>query len=440
MRKALLIPTAIAAALSIGSVTTAKAATEIQWWHAMGGKLGEKVDAIAKGFNASQKDYVVVPVYKGNYTETMTSAIAAFRAKKPPHIVQVFEVGTASMMSAKGAIYPVFELMAKSKLPFDQSTYLSAVTGYYSDSKGNMLSMPFNSSTPVLYYNKTAFKKAGLDPAKPPKTWPELEAFAKKLQAAGYKCGFTTGWQSWVQLENFSAWHNLPFSTRSNGFDGFDTTFTFNSPQHVRHIDQLAKWLKTKIFDYGGRRSDAAPKFYTQECAMYMNSSAAYAGIKANAKGFEFGVGQLPYWPDVKGAPQNSIIGGATLWVLRGHSDASYKGVAAFFNYLSSAKVQADWHQATGYLPITRAAYELTKSQGFYTRNPGTDVSILQMTGKPPTPNSKGLRLGNFVQIRDIINSELEAVWSGKKSAKEALDTAVQKGNALLRRFEASIK
>ncbi|EDP61946.1 extracellular solute-binding protein, family 1 [alpha proteobacterium BAL199] len=425
-----------AGALALTVAGQAYAQTEIQWWHAMGGKLGEKVEAIAAGFNERQKEYKVVPVYKGNYTETMTGAIAAFRAKKQPHIVQVFEVGTATMMAAKGAVYPVYQLMKDSGAQFDPSVYLPSVTGYYTDTAGNMLSMPFNSSTPVLYYNKTQFAKAGLDPNSPPKTWPELGEAAKKLQAAGVACGFTTGWQSWVQIENFSAWHNVPIGTKENGFAGLDTEFQINSPLHVRHIAQLAEWQKTKIFDYGGRRSDSAPKFYNQECAMYMNSSAALAGIKANAKDFEFGVGMLPYWPDVKGAPQNSIIGGATLWVLTGHKKAEYKGVADFFNYLSSAEVQADWHQFTGYLPITTAAYELTKQQGFYEANPGADVSIKQMTLNKPTPNSKGLRFGNFVQIRDIFNDELEAVWAGTKTAQEGLDTAVSRGNDLLRKFE----
>ncbi|MEZ5818084.1 MAG: sn-glycerol-3-phosphate ABC transporter substrate-binding protein UgpB [Hyphomicrobiaceae bacterium] len=418
----------------------ALAVTEIQWWHAMGGELGEKVNAIAKGFNDSQKDFKVVPIYKGNYSETMTGAIAAFRAKKPPHIVQVFEVGTASLMAAKGAIYPVYKLMADNKIPFNPKDYLATVTGYYADSSGNMLSMPFNSSTPVLYYNKDLFKKAGLDPQKPPVTWPELEAAAKKLLSSGVKCGFTTGWQSWVHIENMSAWHNVPIGTKSNGFDGLDTQLVFNQDPILHHIGKMAEWQKSKIFDYGGRRSDSAPKFYTQECAMYMNSSAAYAGIKANAKTFAFGVGKLPYWPDVKGAPQNSIIGGATLWVLNGQPAGDYKGVGEFFKYLSRAEVQADWHQATGYLPITYAAFEATKKAGFYDKNPGTDVAIKQMTGKEPTSNSRGLRFGNFVQIRDVINEELETVWAGKKTAKAALDEAVKRGNALLRKFEAANK
>ncbi|WP_305857676.1 sn-glycerol-3-phosphate ABC transporter substrate-binding protein UgpB [Balneatrix alpica] len=423
-------------ALLLGTslASTSFAATEIEWWHAMGGELGEKLTQIAENFNASQSDYVVKPVFKGNYTETMTAAIAAFRAKQQPHIVQVFEVGTATMMSAKGAVYPVFQLMQDAGENFDKAGYLSAVTGYYTDSDGNMLSMPFNSSTPVLYYNKEAFAKAGVEP---PKTWEEMQGVAEKLQAAGVTCGFTTGWQSWVQLENFSARHNIPFASEANGFTGVNTELAINSPLHVKHIAQLAEWQKTKVFDYGGRRSDSAPKFYNGECAMYMNSSAAYAGVKSNVK-FDFGVAQLPYWGEAINEPQNTIIGGASLWVLQGKPAEEYKGVAKFFSYLSSAEVQADWHQFSGYLPITQAAYELTQSQGFYANNPGTDVGIMQMTTKAPTENSKGLRLGNMVQIRDVINEELEEVWSGKKTAQEALDTAVSRGNELLRKFEKS--
>lgn len=427
----------LAAAALVTGASFAEAKTDIQWWHAMGGELGEKVVAIANEFNASQDEFTVTPVYKGTYAETMTAAIAAFRARQQPHIVQVFEVGTASMMAAKGAIYPVYQLMKDANEPFDPSKYLSAVVGYYTDTDGNMLSMPFNSSTPVMYYNKTAFQKAGLDPNSPPKTWPEVEAAARKIQASGAAtCGVTTGWPSWVQLETFSAWHNVPFASEANGFASLKTELQIDTPLHIAHIQALNDWQKDNVFKYGGRQSNAAPLFYSGECAMYTNSSASYAGVVANAKTFEFGVAQLPYWPDVAGAPQNSIIGGATLWVLQGKKAEEYKGVAKFFTHLSKAEVQAKWHQETGYLPITTAAYELTKEQGFYKTHPGTDTSILQMTNKAPTANSKGLRLGNFVQIRDVIEEELENIWGGKKTAEAGLKDAVKRSNDLLRQFE----
>jgi len=426
----------LAAVLVLGvSVTTAQAVTVINLWHAMGGPLGEKVNAIVSDFNNLQNKFQVTATYKGNYHDTMTAGIAAFRSKNPPHILQVFEVGTASMMAAKGAIKPVYEVMAESGQPWDPDAYLSTVRAYYATPEGKMLSMPFNSSTPVLYYNVDAFKKAGLDPDRPPKTWPEVAEYARKLVKAGYPAGFSTAWISWIHIENFSAWHNVPFGTKANGFGGLDTEFVYNSPLHVKHIQHLADWQKEKIFIYGGRLSLGNAKFSSGEVAMYTESSAGYAGFKKTCK-FEFRTSMLPYWPDVPGAPQNTIIGGASLWVMAGHSPEAYEGVATFFNYLSSPAVQADWHQFTGYLPITTDAYHLTKRQGFYKKNPGMETALKQMTLNKPTENSKGVRFGNFLQVRDINYRELEAIFAGKKTVKQGLDDAVEAGNKLLRKFE----
>ena len=432
----------IAAAVSLLSSSSAFAATEIAWWHAMGGELGQKLEEIVKGFNESQSDYKVVPTYKGSYPETMTAAIAAFRAKQQPAIVQVFEVGTGTMMAAKGAVYPVYKLMADQGEPFDPKGFLTAVVGYYTDTDGNMLSMPFNSSTPMLYYNKDVFKKAGLDPETPPKTWGQLEEFGKKIMDSGAaKCGFTTEWISWIQLENLSAWHNQPIGTLQNGFGGLDTELTLNGPVQVKHWENLKKWQDSGLFQYGGPvgGNDAKPKFYSQECAIFFGSSATRAAVVANTKdAFAVGYGMLPYYDDVKGAPQNSIIGGATLWVLQGVPEEQYKGVAKFFSYLSSAEVQADWHQFSGYLPITQAAYDLGKSQGFYEKNPGADVGIKEITLNPPTENSKGLRFGNYVQVRDVIDQEFQELLAGSKTPQEALDAVVSRGNELLREFESA--
>jgi sn-glycerol 3-phosphate transport system substrate-binding protein len=428
------LPLAAAAAV-VAFASPARAVTDIMWWHAMSGELGRQLDKLAADFNASQSEYRIVPNYKGNYTETVTAAIFAFRSRSQPAIVQVNEIATATMMAAKGAIYPVFELMRDEKEPFSPAAYLPAVTGYYADFAGNMLSFPFNASTPILYYNKNLFRSAGLDPETAPKTWPEVGAAAKKLRASGAVCGFTTSWPSWINVENFSAFHNLAVSTKANGFDGLEAILVFNNPVMVRHIAQLAEWQAGKAFDYSGRGTTAEPRFQNGECGIFMGSSATRADIKANSK-FEVGYGMLPYWPDVEGAPQNSIIGGATLWVLRDRPRAEYKGVAKFFGYLSKPEVQAAWHQNTGYLPITRAAFDLTRAQGFYDRNPGTAISIEQITLKPPTDNSKGVRLGSFALIRVVIDDELEQAFAGKKSAQEALDSAVERGNRLLRQFE----
>ena len=412
----------------------ARAQVEIQWWHSMTGGLNDWVLDLTNGFNASQKDYKIVPTYKGTYDETMPAAVAAFRAGNAPHILQVFDVGTATMMAAKGAVVPVGKVMADAGFKFDPKAYIPAVVGYYTAPNGQMLSFPLNSSTTVLNYNKDAFKKAGLDPAKPPATWPELVSAAAKLKASGVACPFTTSWQGWTQLESFSTWHNTLFATQNNGFGGTGARLAFNSPLHVRHIENLANMAKQGLFVYRGRGNAADAPFYSGECAMATASSSTYASIKKNAK-FDFGIAPLPYYPDVPGTPQNTVIGGASLWVMGGKQPADYKGVAQFFNYLTNAEIQAKSHQRTGYLPITLASFEMTEKSDFYKQNPGTDVAVNQMIRKT-TEKSRGIRLGNFVQIRAIEDEELEQVWSGKKTAKEALDSAVSRGNELLVRFE----
>ena len=423
------------------SASSSLAATEVTWWHAMGGELGQKLEAVAKKFNETQTEYKVVPVYKGSYPETLTAAIAAFRANQQPAIVQVFEVGTGTMMAAKGAVYPVYKLMADEGEPFDTKSFLAPVVGYYSDTNGNILSLPFNSSTPIMYYNKDVFKKAGLDPEIAPKTWKEVEEFSKKIVTSGAaKCGFTSAWITWAQTENLSALHDQPFGTKENGFGGLDAKFEFNGPVQAKHWANLKKWQDEGLFKYGGPVGgpQAETMFYAQECAITMNSSAGRAGVLANAKTFTPGFAPLPYYDDVTKEPKNSIIGGATLWVLNGKDKATYKGVAKFFTYLSKPEVQADWHQATGYLPITNAAYELGKSQGYYEKNPGSDISIKQIMRGTPTANSKGVRFGNFTQVRTIVDEEFQSLLAGKKDAQQALDSAVTRGNALLREFEAA--
>ena len=431
---------AVIGALTIAlsaACTNAFAQVEVQFWHAMSGALGDRVNDLATRFNATQKDYKVVPVFKGSYDETLAAGIAAFRAKNPPHILQVYEVGTATMMASKSAIKPVYEVMAQADKKWDAGKYIPAVTSYYTDRNGKMLSFPFNSSTPVFFYNKDVFKKAGI--TTPPKTWRDVQEAAIKSKAAGSACGFTTGWQSWVHLETMSAWHNSEFATKSNGFEGFDAQLNFNTIMAVRHISLLSSWVKGELFTYAGRRNEPEAKFFNGECAMLTSSSAAYANIKKNAK-FDFGVSKLPYYEEEPGAPFNSIIGGASLWVMAGKKPAEYKGVAAFFEFLSSPAIAAEWHQQTGYLPITAQAYEDTKKSGFYDANPGTDISVQQMTGTKPTNVTKGIRLGNFVQIRAIIDEELESVWAGKKAPKLALDDAVKRGNEQLRRFQDANK
>ncbi|WP_037314253.1 sn-glycerol-3-phosphate ABC transporter substrate-binding protein UgpB [Ruegeria halocynthiae] len=434
MNKNLLGALAVTTALS---PVAAFAQTEVQFWHAFTGRLGDLVKAQVEEFNASQDEFVVVESHKGNYSETLNAGIAAFRAGEQPHILMVFEVGTATMMSAEGAIKPVHKVMTDSGATFDPNAYIGSVKGYYTTTGGDMLSLPFNSSTPVLWVNRDAMSAAGVDPDADLSTWEKVGDVLDQLKAGGEDCPLVTAWQSWIHLENLSAYHDVPFASQDNGFAGLDTELMLNGPTQVAHLTAMGDWAKDGKFIYTGRRNEGGANFRAGECALFTESSAGYAGISSEAE-FEFDVRPLPYWEAVVSEPQNTIIGGASLWVMEGHEGEEYKGVGEFLSFLSSANVQADWHQNTGYLPITSEAGEVTRAAGFYDENPGTDIAVIQMTAKEPTANSKGLRLGSFDQIRGIIDEELEAVWSGEKTAQEAMDSAKERGDALLRRFESA--
>ncbi|AWM28761.1 sn-glycerol-3-phosphate ABC transporter substrate-binding protein [Sinorhizobium fredii USDA 205] len=407
----------------------AEAATELQWWHAMTGANNEMIEQIANEFNESQSTFKVVPVFKGTYPETLNAGIAAFRSKQPPAIIQVFDAGSGTMMAAEGAIVPAMEVLQKGGFTFDKSQYMPGIVSYYSKPDGTMLSFPYNSSSPILYYNKDAFQKAGLDADNPPKTWPEVFDAAKKIKTSGAApCGLTSTWLTWIQTENFAAWNNVAYGTNENGLGSSDVKLEVNSPLYVEHFQAIADLAKDGVFRYGGRTSEAKQLFTSGECAIMTESSGGLGDIIKS--GVNYGIGQLPYYEGH--GPQNTIPGGASLWVFAGKSDEEYKGVAEFFNFLSQTKVQAKLHQVSGYVPVTMAAYEETKKSGFYEKNPGRETPILQMTGKAPTENSKGVRLINLPQVRDILNEEFEAMLSGQQDAKTTLDKAVERGNAAI--------
>jgi len=418
-----------------GFCAAASAQEEIQLWHAMGESLGETLISLVQRFNASQAQYRVVATHKGSYEDTMLGALAAQREGKGPHLVQVYEVGTAHMMAARSAVRPAWQVLAEAGERVDPKAFLPAVASYFSDNNGQLLALPFNVSTPILFYNKDAFRKAKLDPDKPPKTWYELPKIAIALQAAGYDCVYTTVWPSWVLIENTSNWHNQDFATKDNGLGGLDASLVFNTHLMVRHVSMLSSWARSGLFTYSGRRIEGERRFEKGECAMLTAASSSNAELKRDAR-FDFGVAQLPYYDDIRGAPHHTMIGGAGLWVMAGKKPAEVRGAAKFLAWLASPEIQAEWHQRTGYVPVTRAAYELTAKAGFYKANPGQEIAIKQLLLNQPTRESRGIRLGDFQAIRAILEEELESVWSGKVAPKLALDRAAQRGDQLLRKFE----
>jgi sn-glycerol 3-phosphate transport system substrate-binding protein len=432
----------LAAALPLAAPQAQQATVEIQFWHGLPQPLGGILEGIVNDFNGSQQRYRVTPAYRGSYPETMVAAIAAFRANSAPHVVQMFEVGTGTMMAAGRAVKPVHELLREAGVEIDFDDYLAPVRGYYATPDGRQMAMPFNSSTAVAFYSKDAFRRAGLDPERFPETWPEVAEAARRLRAAGVACPMSTAWPTWIQIEQFSAIHDLPLATRANGFGGLDAELRINNSILVRHVQNLVDWQREGLFRYGGRDAAGDALFPSGECAILFASSGLRARILREAR-FEWGVAMLPYYPDVQGAPINSIIGGAAFWAMnrgpnQGRSAEEWRAVAEFFRYLARPEVAAKWHTETGFLPVTRAAFEQVRASGYYERNPGADIPIRQLLrgdGRT-TENSRGIRLGGFVEIRNIIQEEIEKAFQGQQDARQAMDNAVSRGNQVLRNFE----
>ena len=431
---------AAATALSAGAQAQQRP-IEINMWMGLTGQGGELLTRFGEDFNKTQNEYRVVVSFKGQYPEQRAAAVAAYRAGNPPHIMQMFDAGSGDMMSAKSAIVPVSEVFRRAGLQFNPADFIAPARGYYGLPNGDLLSMPFNVSTTVLFYNKDVFRKAGLDPEKPPRTWPELIDAAKKVRSTNAApCGYTTTWLAWVMLEQLASRHNVQLGTQGNGRGGLDTTLTLaNNPVLTRQLQTLIDLQKDKSFDYGGRSNDAAAKFISGQCAMLTQSSGGLGAIVQGAK-FAFGTAQLPYWPDVSGAPYATTIGGASLWVFNApnRSAAEYRGVARFLDFLRSDKVMTEWAKSTGFLPATNSAFKAMQAEGFFTKNPGRDVPILSLIEGAKGDHTNGYRFGRWVEIRDVFHEEMEKALQGGQSAADVLRNTERRGNTLLRAFERS--
>ena len=442
-RRTLLAGTAAFAAAPLVRPAGAQAAkTKIVWWHAMTGRLGDQVNQIVVGFNGAQSTVEVEAIYKGGYADLMTATIAAFRAGEAPHLAQIFEVGTETMIAAGKATKEVWQLVKETGIHIDPKSYIPAVRGYYSLPDGRMASMPFNSSTAIMWLNTDAFHKAGLDPSKPPATWDEVTAAAQAIKAKNAaEIPMNTSWFSWIMIEQYSAIHNIPFATKANGFEGVDAVLQINTKPHVAIIDRLLTMAKDGTFKYGGRDNAPDPVFLAGQSGITFNSSAYRGDLVKSAK-FAFAPALLPYDPNVTKEPINSIIGGASLWPMTTpkRTAAEYKAVAEFLQFIGKPEIDATWAENTGYVPVTLAGADEMQKQGWFTKNPGTDLPIQQLTRGKVTDNSRGIRLGRLPEIRNIISEEFEKALQGGVTAQQVMDNAAERGNQVLRQFQKAVK
>ena len=427
--------TTVGVGLALGLMAgAAQAQTEIEFWHAMGGQLGESVNRIAENFNASQGDYVITPIFKGSYEETLTATIAAFRAGEQPNIVQVFDAGAATVIGATGATIPVETLLADNGVAFDIEDYIPGVRYFYADADGTMIGMPFNSSTPILYYNADALAEAGVEP---PTTWEEFaETTGPALAAAGY-IPLAQSHLPWIFTENFFSRHNLQFATNDNGYTGTDTEILVNHPAIRNHFQALVDWQEAGLFSwYGTGWADNQNPFEAGEVAMWLGSSGSFGGIQDRVE-FNFSATMLPYWESVTTEPTQTFIGGAALFAMSGFEADENAATAAFFDFLASADTQVMWHMETGYVPITTAAYAQAAEQGYYTEFPAAEVGIQQLSLEAGEW-TRGYRMGFYVQIRDVMNREYGRILTGETSVEDAFAIIEAESNDLLSRFAAT--
>ncbi|MDR3503857.1 MAG: extracellular solute-binding protein [Legionella sp.] len=401
---------------------------ELVLWHGMAGHLGDEVKLLADDFNKSQTQYVIKPVYKGNYVETLTSFAAAFRAHQPPAIVQIFEVGTAIMHSTQGAIKPVDALMQEQGLSLPKDDFIPSIREFYSKN-GQLQALPFNLSVPTLYYNVDALAKAGYSSSNFPQTWEDMEVLAQKLKKVGYDCTYTTAYPGWVLFESFLAIHGLPLT------QGTPQTAVFDTPQLVSHFKRLQRWHSQRYFRYAGRVDDATILFTSNVCPLFSQSSGAYNSLAALVP-FRLGVATMPLDTQISKVRHPNVAGGAALWAVAGQDKVNYKGIAQFFAFIAQPKNQLRWHEHTGYLPLgLQGQYaDIVKAS----HHPNL---VLAQADLNSSMQEKPLKyLGPQNQIRSINDEVLEAMFAGLISPEAAVRQASVRANHVLLRFARNIQ
>jgi len=410
-----------------------KAQGTVTFWHAMSGSKTAIVDGYAEEFMKRHPEITVEAVYSGSYAETVTKGLAAIKAGKPPVLLMSYEVGTQTMLDS-GAIIPIHTLN-KGEIDFDDVT--GPIAKYYSVND-NLNSMPFNSSTAMIYYNKDMFRAAGLDPDKPPTSFDEVYEYSKKIMDAGLASGgISFGWPAWI-FEQMHAYHNVFYANNDNGRSGERASeVLFNGKLGVEVLTEWQKWAKAGVLAYGGRTYKANDPFIAGEFAMLVQSTSSLAGIIKTAE-FEVGTAFLPRLPGYEKG--NSVIGGASIWLLKGHSDGVNAAAWKFLQYLFEEQNAVAWHKGTGYFPVNNKAYGTLMNEGWFDKEPRFRTAFDQILGGSDSKAASGVLLGNFVEIRDIMGAAIEDVVVNMKDPKTILDKAKIKCDRVLSDYISTVE
>ncbi|EXI75606.1 MAG TPA: extracellular solute-binding protein [Candidatus Accumulibacter phosphatis] len=410
------LPTTLALALAVSMSSLAAAPAEILLSHQLDEERAERVEKVVERFNGSQKEYEVKLVRR-----------VQGEPAKDLNLVTREEQG--HFVAAKATFKPIQQIMTEAGVPFDGSKIAPELRVGLADAKGNLVALPIGLSTPILFINKSAFRKAGLDPEKPPRTWAETQQAADKLFDSGSTCPYTTSWPAWVHIDNLSAWNGVEVADAKG-------RLVFNGLPQVKHTALLTTWAKARFFIYFGRRDEADRRFAEGECGMLTSSSSLFGALHESRRA-DTGVSPLPYHDDVQGAPQQTLAGGSSLWAAAGRKPAEYKGIAQFVRFLMEPDLQVQLTAASGFLPMTAAARAAAGSKLLQADVAGLNIAYRQLQGPAAL---RTIRVSEIEKVRIIVEEELEAAWSGKTPAKEALDIAVQRGNLVMHAAPAAAK
>jgi multiple sugar transport system substrate-binding protein len=410
------------------------APVQIEVWHTLTDANQAEFEKLIKQYNKEQGDVEVKLRNFATPDALQKEAIASVAAKRPPNLLQLEDNHSPEVVAEYKAVKPLYELLAKYPIK-DLEWFLPATSSFTRDSKGRLLAFPFMAEIPVMFYNITAYKKAGLNAAAPARTWMDLQGELLKLRdAADMDCPYASSDQVEVHLESLAPVNNQSYAANGNGMDAPKAKSKVKTPEtlqfdmlYMRHVSLMASWKRSLLFTQHSNDDKADEMFAKGQCGVLTSGSSAL-GRFLNTKSLSFGMAPLPYYPQATKEAGRPFVSGAALWALEGHPAAEDKATASFLAWLSKPVIAAEWHQHTGYLPLTEAAFRAS-DVSFYNRIPGAQQVVANM--RAPSANNRGFRMAHYERIEPILNQQLNDAIDGKTPPVAALTNAASQAKAI---------